>query len=99
MMFDMGVPLWVYPILVWTMIWKGIGAWQSARKGQMIWFVAFFIFNTVGILPIIYLTWFQQDWNKGVPEKWRFGFGKKGLKKVGLKRTGQGKGSKKSKGK
>jgi len=98
MMFGTGMSLWIYPILVWTMIWKGIGAWKSARNGQMIWFIAFFIFSTFGVLPIVYLVWFQQDWNKGVPEKWRFGFGKKRLKKVELKRTGQGKGSGKKKG-
>jgi len=68
MVFDMTVPLWIYPILAWTMVWKGIGAWKSARNGQLIWFVAFFIFNTLGILPIVYLLWFQQDWNKGIPQ-------------------------------
>ncbi|MCK5450016.1 hypothetical protein KAI32_04065 [Candidatus Pacearchaeota archaeon] len=64
-----GLPWWIYPILVWTLIWKCIGAWKSARNNQLIWFVSFFVFNTVGILPIIYLVWFQQDQTKKVSKK------------------------------
>ncbi|MFH1238337.1 MAG: DUF5652 family protein [archaeon] len=62
-------PWWIYPILIWTLVLKGIGAWKSARNNQLYWFVSFFIFNTVGILPIIYLTWFQKDWNKKISKK------------------------------
>ena len=59
MVIDMALPLWIYPVLVWTILWKGIGSWKAARKGHLIWFVAFFIFNTAGILPIIYVFFFQ----------------------------------------
>ena len=55
----MVIPLWMYPILVWTIIWKAVGAWKAARNGHLIWFVVFFVFNTVGILPIVYLFFFQ----------------------------------------
>jgi len=34
---------------------KIIGMWKSARRSQMTWFVVLAIFNTAGILPIIYL--------------------------------------------
>ncbi|MBU2576953.1 MAG: hypothetical protein KKF50_04490 [Nanoarchaeota archaeon] len=57
-------PWWFYPILVWTLFWKGVAMWKSARNNQAIWFVASLVINTFGILPIIYLRWFQQDWNK-----------------------------------
>ena len=59
-MIDMALPVWIYPVLVWTIIWKAIGAWRAARRGHVIWFVAFFIFNTAGILPIVYIFFFQK---------------------------------------
>jgi methionyl-tRNA synthetase len=46
-------------ILIWTAIWKGIGLWRAGNHKQLAWFVVMFIFNTAGILPIIYLVWFQ----------------------------------------
>ena len=45
---------------IWTMIWKGIGLWKAGRNNQLAWFVVMFIFNTAGILPIIYLVGFQK---------------------------------------
>jgi len=63
------LPWWIYPVLIWILVWKSIGAWKSARNNQLYWFVSFFIFNTVGILPIIYLNWFQRDHNKRVSKK------------------------------
>jgi len=67
---DVVIPLWVYPILVWTIAWKAVAAWRAARNGHLVWFVAFFIVNTIGILPIIYLTWFQNiDYKKKGPRK------------------------------
>lgn len=47
-------------LAVWDAVWKGIGLWKSGRNNQLAWFVCILIFNTVGILPIIYLCWFQK---------------------------------------
>jgi hypothetical protein len=47
-------------IVVWEIIWKGISLWKSARNNQRNWFIALLIVNTVGILPIIYLKFFQK---------------------------------------
>ena len=58
-MIDVTIPLWLYPALAWTIVWKSIGAWKAARKGHLVWFIGFFIVNTFGILPIIYLLFFQ----------------------------------------
>jgi len=56
-------PMWSILILligsIWTVIWKGIGMWHSARNKQKGWFVVILIFNTLGLLPIIYLLWFK----------------------------------------
>ena len=47
-------------LVIWDLIWKMIAFWKSARGSQLAWFVCIGIFNTAGILPIIYLIWFQK---------------------------------------
>lgn len=42
-------------LAIWDMIWKFIALWKSARNNQLGWFICIAIFNTVGILPIIYI--------------------------------------------
>ncbi len=55
------IALFVYSIiLVWSLIWKGIASWKSARKGHIIWFVVFFVINTIGILEILYIYVFSK---------------------------------------
>ena len=51
---------WLIPLIIWEAIWKGIALWKSGKNNQMKWFVFIFIFNTVGILPIIYLKFYQK---------------------------------------
>jgi len=47
-------------LMVRDMVWKGIGLWKAGTKKQLAWFICIFIFNTAGILPIIYLSFFQK---------------------------------------
>lgn len=42
-------------IAIWEAIWKLIALWKSARSKHLGWFVSIAIFNTIGILPIIYI--------------------------------------------
>jgi len=42
-------------IVLWSLVWKGLALWHSARRGQPWWFVILMIVNTAGILEIIYL--------------------------------------------
>jgi hypothetical protein len=62
-------------LMIWESLWKGIGLWKSGRNNQLVWFIFIFIFNTVGILPIIYLAFFQAGkkkeaiLSKSVPKK------------------------------
>jgi len=42
-------------ILIWEAIWKGAALWRAGRRNDLGWFIAILIFNTVGILPIIYI--------------------------------------------
>jgi len=50
-------------LVIWTFVWKGIALWYSARNNQINWFMFFLLINTVGILPIIYLKFFQKENN------------------------------------
>jgi hypothetical protein len=47
-------------LAIWDSIWKLIALWKSARHGQLAWFICIAIFNTLGILPIIYILAFQK---------------------------------------
>jgi len=64
---DWGFPylaglLWlaIFLALVWEMAWKGIALWRAGRNGHLGWFIALFIVNTMGILPIIYIFAFSR---------------------------------------
>jgi hypothetical protein len=47
-------------IVIWEAIWKGIGMWKAGRNNQLAWFIVILLINTIGILPIVYLLWFQK---------------------------------------
>lgn len=42
-------------IVLWSIFWKGLALWHSARRGQYWWFIIMLFVNTLGILEIIYL--------------------------------------------
>ena len=50
---------WFIPLIVivaiWDSVWKLIAMWKAARNNHLAWFICIFIFNTLGILPIIYI--------------------------------------------
>jgi len=50
-------------IILWSLPWKGVALWKAARHNQPAWFVALLIINTVGILEITYLYFFQKNKN------------------------------------
>lgn len=53
-------PAALFIIFVWSLLWKGLALWKTAKLEQKIWFVVFLIFNTVGILEIVYLFGFAK---------------------------------------
>jgi len=64
---DWVCPLWlpmawlVIPlVVVWEMAWKGVALWRAGRNAHLVWFICLFIFNTLGILPIIYIFAFSR---------------------------------------
>jgi hypothetical protein len=42
-------------LVVWSLFWKGLSLWHSARKIHPWWFVILLFVNTGGILDIIYI--------------------------------------------
>ena len=52
-------------ISIWTLVWKGLALWKSANKKSIPWFIILLIFNTVGILEILYLFIFSKMSFKG----------------------------------
>jgi hypothetical protein len=47
-------------LAIWDGVWKLIALWKSARHNQLAWFICLAIFNTAGVLPILYLLLFQK---------------------------------------
>lgn len=47
-------------LAIWDGAWKLIAMWKSARNGQLAWYICLAIFNTIGILPILYILFFQK---------------------------------------
>jgi len=59
--FFSGIMLLVIPlVVVWEAAWKGVALWKAGRNASLVWFICLFIFNTVGILPIIYIFAFSR---------------------------------------
>jgi len=46
--------------LVWDAAWRGIALWRAGRSARLAWFIALFIVNSLGILPIIYIFAFSK---------------------------------------
>jgi hypothetical protein len=52
---------WLIILLaLWTIPWKGVALWKSARKSDKWWFIALLIINTLGILEILYIYIFSK---------------------------------------
>ena len=47
-------------ITLWSLAWKGVALWKSARNSQKRWFIFLLFLNTLGILEIIYIFYFSK---------------------------------------
>ena len=57
--------LWIIaPLVAADIVLKAVAMWKSARNNQLYWFISFFVLNTLGILPAIYLLFFQKKKGK-----------------------------------
>lgn len=50
----------IVALVVWSIVWKGIALWKSARKSDEKWFIAMLVINTFGILEILYIYHFYK---------------------------------------
>ncbi len=53
-------PAIIIPLVLWSIVWKGLALYKAARNEQKGWFVALLLINTAGILEIIYLLFFSE---------------------------------------
>lgn len=51
---------WIIVLLIWSLIWKGLALWKSARNKHLVWFIFILITNAVGILSIVYLIIYRK---------------------------------------
>jgi hypothetical protein len=58
--FAIGFGLVVAVVAIWSLIWKGLALWKSARQGSKVWFVVLLLVNTLGILDILYIYVFSR---------------------------------------
>ncbi len=49
-----------FVISIWVLVWKGIALWKAAGKKDKPWFIALLIFNTLGILEMLYIFVFSK---------------------------------------
>ena len=69
---QLGAYIWLLVvIIIWEAVWKLLALWKSARKGSVVWFIALAIFNTIGILPILYIFVFSKMGKRNAREDTR----------------------------
>lgn len=59
--------IWLTPLIIGDALLRGYALWRSSLNRRKYWFIALFIVNSLGILPLIYLIFI--DKNKSVPKK------------------------------
>ena len=60
MQFILNNSLLMFVGIIWSLAWKGVALWRSARRNDVWWFIAIMIVNTLGILEIIYIVFFSE---------------------------------------
>jgi hypothetical protein len=59
---ELGIPLWLFLIIfIWVYFWKLYGLWTAAQKKSLPWFIFIALFNTMGILEILYIYVFSKS--------------------------------------
>ncbi len=58
---ELGISIGFFVVMIfWSLVWKALAMWKSARKGSIVWFIVLIAFNTFGILPILYIFVFSK---------------------------------------
>ena len=48
-------------LVIWTIPWKGVALWKSARRNDKPWFATLLVVNSAGILEILYIFFFSKS--------------------------------------
>ncbi len=54
-------PWFLILVAAWTLPWKGVALWRSARKNHQRWFIVLLIVNTLALLDILYIFFFSKS--------------------------------------
>lgn len=52
-------------LIIWELVWKGIALWRAAQQKDKAWFIVLLIFNSAGLLPILYMFIFSKREQNG----------------------------------
>lgn len=63
------LPVWVILVALWTIPWKGVALWKSARLSHKKWFIVILVLNTVGIVEIFYIFFVARKYTVETVEK------------------------------
>ncbi len=67
---QLGIAIWlIVIIMLWSLVWKLLALWKSARNNHLVWFIVMAVVNTVGILPILYIFVFSKSKSKKTAKK------------------------------
>lgn len=47
--------IFIIIIVLWEGVWKAFALWRAAKNDSKLWYILLILFNTAGILPIVYL--------------------------------------------
>lgn len=51
-------------VIIWTLPWKAVALWMSARRSQKGWFIVLLVLNTLAILDILYIFVFSKEYKE-----------------------------------
>lgn len=49
--------------IIWSLAWKGVALWRSARESRLGWFSAILVIQSLGLLEIIYIFLISEEKN------------------------------------
>lgn len=78
-MFNFDVPspnIAFFLLIIWEAFWKAIALWKSAKRGDLKWFVAIFLINFFGLIPLFYL-WRTKQLEEVLRDIFKINFRKK----------------------
>lgn len=48
-------------ILTWSLFWKALALWRSAKSNDNLWFIGLMVINTFGLLEIAYVFYLSKN--------------------------------------